>query len=141
MSNYYNLTDETISIFKTVFEKKAFPSNIGLQFIGSESQKELIKIVKIPDTFSFILEKELLVIINDEYMSVFDDESIKILMEQQIDRVTVNMESGKIKMIKPDLTTFSGLINKYGLEKIKKANNLEDLYTEQKEDLEENFLA
>jgi hypothetical protein len=141
MSKFYNVSDETISTFKSIFSKKSFPFNVGFQFVGSESQKTLIKISKIPDQFAFILEKELLVTINDELMGVFEDESIQILMEQEIDKISVNMDTGKIKMIKPDLTTFSGIINKYGIEKVAKANKVEELYAEQKQDAEEDFLA
>jgi len=39
------------------------------------------------------------------------------------------------------LTTFSSLINKYGIDKIAKANKVEELYAEQKMDQEEDFLA
>jgi hypothetical protein len=141
MSKFYTVSEETISTFKTIFNKKSFPFNVGFQFVGSESQKNLIKISKMPDQFAFILEKELLISINDDLMSVFDEESIQILMEQEIDKISVNMDTGKIKMIKPDLTTFSGLINKYGIEKVAKANKVEELYAEQKQDAEEDFLA
>ena len=34
-----------------------------------------------PDQFSFVLEKELLVQINEDLMTVFDEESIQILFE------------------------------------------------------------
>ena len=121
-----------------VFSKKAFPFNVGFQFVGSESQKNLIKITKMPDQFAFLTDKELLVSINDELMSIFEDESIQILIEQEIDKITVNMDTGKIKMVKPDLTTFSGLINKYGIEKIAKANKVEELYSQQKKDGQED---
>jgi hypothetical protein len=140
MSKFYNLTEDTIQTFKEVFTKKSFPFNIGFQFIGSESQKNLIKISKISDQFSFLLEKELLVSINEALMLVFDEESVQILIEQEIDKISVNIDSGKIKMIKPDLTTFSSLINKYGIEKIAKANKVEELYAEQKQDAEEDFI-
>jgi len=141
MSKFYSLSDETIGTFKSIFNKKSFPFNVGFQFVGSESQKNLIKISKMPDQFAFILEKELLISINDDLMSVFEEESIQILMEQEIDKISVNMDTGKIKMIKPDLTTFSGLINKYGIEKVAKANKVEELYAEQKQDAGEDFLA
>jgi hypothetical protein len=141
MSKFYSLSDETIGTFKSIFNKKSFPFNVGFQFVGSESQKNLIKISKMPDQFAFILEKELLISINDDLMGVFEEESIQILMEQEIDKISVNMDTGKIKMIKPDLTTFSGLINKYGIEKVAKANKVEELYAEQKQDAGEEFLA
>ena len=140
MSKFYNLTEDTIDTFKSVFTKKSFPFNIGFQFIGSESQKQLIKISKISDQFSFLLEKELLVSINEALMLVFDEESVQILLEQEIDKISVNIDTGKIKMVKPDLTTFSSLINKYGIEKIAKANKVEELYAEQKQDAEEDFI-
>lgn len=141
MSKFYKLSDDTIGTFKSVFAKKSFPFNVGFEFEGSESQKKLIEISKVPDKYAFILEKELLVSINEDLMSVFEEESIEILIEQEIDKVSVNMETGKIKMIKPDLNTFSSLINKYGIEKIAKANKVEELYAEQKQDAEEDFLV
>jgi hypothetical protein len=73
-------------------------------------------------------------------INVFDEESIQILIEQEIDKISVNMDTGKIKMVKPDLNTFSSLINKYGIEKIARANKVEELYTQQKEDNQGDFL-
>lgn len=134
MSNFYSLQDDTIQHFNAVFKKKAFPVDMRFQFLGNSKQKKLITISKIPDSYGFILDKELLVSINEDIMAVFDEESIGILIEQEIDKISINIDSGKLKMIKPDLTTFSSLINKYGIEKIAKANNLEELYTQQKED-------
>ncbi len=140
MAKFYNISEDTIQTFKSVFNRKSFPLNVGFQFIGCESQKNLIKISKLPDQFSFLLEKELLVTFNEDLMNVFDEESISILIEQEIDKISVNMDSGKIKMVKPDLNTFSSLINKYGIEKIARANKVEELYAQQKEDSQEDFL-
>jgi hypothetical protein len=137
MSKFYNLTDDTVQKFKQVFNRKSFPFNIGFEFVGSESQKNLIKIQKLPDHISFLLEKELIVMINENLMNVFDSESIDILFEQELDKISINMDSGKIKLIKPDLTTFSSLINKYGIEKIARANKVEELYQQQQKDNQE----
>jgi hypothetical protein len=140
MSKFYQLSEETIDDFMRIFNKKAFSINIGIEFIGSESQKNLIKISKLSDQFSFILSKDILVTINEDLLSAFDDESVEILIEQEIDKISTNIETGKIKLVKPDLTTFSGLINKYGIEKIARANKVEELYSQQKEDQEEGFI-
>jgi hypothetical protein len=48
-------------------------------------------------------------------MSKFDDESIDILLEQEIDKISFNIETGKVKLIKPDISTFSSLIKKWGI--------------------------
>lgn len=141
MSKFYNLSDDAIEKFNSVFKKKSFPVDVKFQFIGYESQKTLIKISKVSDQFAFILDKELLISMNEDLMNVFDDESIQILIEQEIDKVSINIETGKIKLIKPDLTTFSSLINKYGIDKISRANSIELLTSEQRQDEEDEFIV
>ena len=75
-------------------------------------------------------------------MNAFDDESVTILMEQEIDKIYINIETGKMKLIKTDLNTFSSLVNKYGVEKVARANKVEELYQDQKRDArDEEFIA
>jgi hypothetical protein len=106
--------------------------------MGNEKQKELIKVSKITDQYAFLLEKELLVSINEDLLNVFDEESVSILLEQEIDKININIDSGKIKLVKTDLNTFSSLVNKYGVEKVARANKVEDLYHEQKKDAQQD---
>ena len=143
MDNFYEVSEDTIKTFFEIFNKKSFPVSIGFQFIGNEKQKELIKVSKIADPYAFLVKKEILVSINDDLMSVFDEESITILMEQEIDKININIETGKIKLVKTDLNTFSSIVNKYGVEKVARANKVEELYQEQKKDAktDEEFIA
>lgn len=139
MSKFYEVSDDATQQFYKVFNKKTFPIQVGFQFIGSEKQKQLIKVSKLSDPYVFLLNKEILITINEDLLNVFDEESIGILIEQEIDRISIETESGKIKLIKPDLTTFSALITKYGVEKVAKANQVEELYQQQKADGKEEF--
>lgn len=141
MSKFYDVSSDTQDTFFKVFNKKTFPLSIKFQFVGAEKQKSLIKISKLPDQYSFLLDKELLIQVNEDLMSVFDDESVTILIEQEIDKISVDTQSGKIKLIKPDLTTFSSLISKYGVDKVAKANQIEELYQQQVKDGKEEFIA
>jgi hypothetical protein len=143
MDNFYEVSEDTIKTFFEIFNKKSFPVSIGFQFIGNEKQKELIKITKMADPYAFLVKKEILVSINDDLMSVFDEESITILMEQEIDKININIETGKIKLVRTDLNTFSSIVNKYGVEKVARANKVEELYQEQKKDAktDEEFIA
>lgn len=140
MDKYYKLDEDTITFFNNVFSKKAFPVKIDFEFIGNSKQKGLIKIAKIADQYEFLLEKQLIISVNEELFDAFDDESKTILFEQEIDKLTIDVDKGKIKMIKPDLNTFSGLISKYGIEAISRANSLEITAVQQKEDMESDFV-
>lgn len=142
MERFYELSEDTVSEFNEVFFKKAFPVTIKLQFIGDTKQKTLIKITKLPDDISFILSKEVKVIINEDLLNSYDDESIQILFEQEIDKIDINIETGKIKIKKTDLNTFSSIVNKYGVDAVARANKVEELYQEQKKDAnDEQFIV
>ena len=138
---FYEVDETTEELFMNVFNKKSFPVNVGFQFIGSSKQKQLIKVAKISDDYAFILKKELKVVINEDLLDVFDEESVTILIEQEIDKININMESGKIKLVGTDLNTFSSIVNKYGVEKVAKANGTQELYAEQKKDMDEDFIV
>lgn len=143
MDNFYQLSEDTISNFYEIFNKKTFPVSIKFQFLGDEKQKELIKLKLITPNFSFITQKDLLVTINEDILAAFDEESSTILFEQEIDKIHMNIETGKIKLVKTDLNTFSSLVNKYGVEKVARANKVEELYKEQQKDAaqDEEFIV
>lgn len=143
MSKFYKVESDAKDKFYDVFNKKSFPVSIKFEFLGCETQKKMIDISKVPDKYAFITEKDILVLINEDLMNVFDEESITILIEQEIDKINMNVETGKIKLIKPDLSTFSSLINKYGVEKIARANKVEELYQQQVKDgkTDEEFIV
>lgn len=143
MDRFYELSEDTISDFYNIFNKKAFPVSPKFQFIGDAKQKNVISITKITDKYAFLLQKELLISINEDLMNAYDDESVDILFEQEIDKVSINIESGKIKLIKPDLSTFSALVNKFGIEKVARANKVEELYQDQQRDAksDEEFIV
>jgi hypothetical protein len=131
---YYEVDSSTEELFLEVFNKKSLPVNVKLLFQGNSKQKQLIKVSKISDQYAFALGKELLISVNEDLLNVFDDESVTILIEQEIDKININMESGKIKLVGTDLNTFSSIVNKYGVEKVARANKVEELYHEQKVD-------
>lgn len=137
---YYELSDETVKIFTDIIKSKIL-TDISFEFIGNDKQKAPIKISKISEQFEYLLGKNVLVSINEVILTDFEDESIQILFEQEIDRVTIN-EKGKIKLVKYDVNTFSSLIDKYGMDKISKANQLSVLTSEEisRKQKEINFL-
>lgn len=131
MDRFYDLSQDTIDDFYNIFNQKSFPISLNYQFIGDSKQKTLIKITKVADDYSFILQKELKVSINEDLLTAYDQESITILFEQEIDKININLDSGKVKLLKTDLNTFSSLVNKYGVEKVARANKVEELYQDQ----------
>jgi hypothetical protein len=138
MDNFYELSQDAKDKFFEVFNKKSFPIPLKFLFQGDEKQKVLVKVAVIPPKYAFSIEKELLLTINETILDAFDEDSVTILFEQEIDKITMNIETGKIKLCKTDLNTFSSIVNKYGVEKVARANQVEELYQSQQKDAKED---
>ena len=97
------------------------------EFIGNSKQKKLIAITKIAEDANFLYDKDVKVSINEALMDSFDEDVRTILIEQEIDKIGIDLKTGKIKFLKLDVefSASSGLINKYSLEKVAKANGVE----------------
>lgn len=134
-SKYYELDQDVVDHFMRIFNSKSFPVNIKFQFIGASKQKELIKIKKIADDYAFLLDdKEILVSINEDIYHAMDDEILDILIETCIESISIKIDTGKITLTKPPLQTYPSIVNKYGVTKVGRACQVEELYEEQKQD-------
>jgi len=134
-SKYYELYQDVVDHFMKIFNSKSFPVNVKFQFIGVTKQKELIKVKKVADDYAFLLnDKELLVSINEDAYHDMDEEILDILFETCIESISIKIDTGKITLGKPTLRTYPSILNKYGVDKVSRACQVESLYEEQKED-------
>jgi tRNA(Ile2) C34 agmatinyltransferase TiaS len=141
-NKFYEISEETVNIFMEIASQKCF-NEISFQFIGCDTQKTLIKISKLSEQYEFLLNKHILVSLNELLLHKFEEESIHILFEQELDKIHFNIETAKVKLIKTDINTFSTLIKKYGIEKISKANQLAEITAEKmvSNDFENDFIS
>ena len=146
MADFYDVSDEIQSQFKEIVEKKSLTTSIKFLFVGSEKQKQLIKISKIKDELSYALnDASILVTINEDIHTAFfntqDMELVTILFEQEVDKIHVNDRSGKVSIKQPSLKVSPGIINKYGIDAVARANQVEELTIQQNEDKTGEFIA
>ena len=135
--NFHEVSAEAEEIFNNVTSKIALPFTVNFKLISNEKQKCLVLISKISDVYSYLTGHHVLVSFNDSYISALDDKAKEILIQQELDRLKFNMKTGKISMGSPELSTSVGVIKKYGIDEVARANKLEELYDEQKSDDEQ----
>ena len=140
---FYILSEDTINDFMEVFDMKSFPVDVKFEFIGNSKQKKLIAITKIAEDANFLYDKDVKVSINEALMDSFDEDVRTILIEQEIDKIGIDLKTGKIKFLKLDVefSASSGLVQKYGLDAVAKANGIEFLVIEQKQDMDADFIV
>lgn len=136
MENRYTETSEDVKEkFLEIYRKQEVFSGVRFSFTCDVKQKKLITLSKINDKYKFFMESDILVVINEALYEKFDDLDIKVLFEQEISTIYIKGETDKITFIKPDVVTFSGILQKYGIEVVTRALQVENLSVSQQEDL------
>jgi len=131
---YESLSDEIIAYFKGIEKAFAMPMDIKFVFVANSKQKKLVKVTKISDTFSYLLDADILVVFNEDYFNNFDDQTKQILVEQEIDKIEFDLEKGTISIKEPEINTSCGIIEKFSLKLVENANRLQKEYEKQKKD-------
>lgn len=131
---FHELADYIEDFFNEMKQKLNLAVDIKYAFQANDKQKSLVVIKKVPDNYAVLIKADLLVTFNEDYYDAFDEESKKILIDQELAKIEFNMEKGTLKISKPDLVTSSAIIKKYSLESVERANQVRDLYINQQLD-------
>lgn len=140
-NRYSETSEDVIENFMGIVRKKAEIGDLRYKFLTDIKQKVLVKISKMSDKHVAAFEKDIFVVINEDMYDKFEDEDVKILLEEEIDKIFVNNETGKITFRQFDMQTFSGIISKYGMDKVSKAKQIEVLSHEQTLDMDSGFTS
>ncbi len=138
MERYYSLSEDVLEVLNTYVSKfLATTVRLNIVFLGDSKLKKLIKIKKYNDEDRFISGNDIKIIINESIWDLIesdDQKAIEILIKEEFDAISVNLETGKIKVDKPRFNTNKNLIEKYGYDIVSRAKELEELALSQAED-------
>lgn len=133
-NKFYELSEDTLELIQGLVSKMALPFNLRIKYMGNSKQKQLVKLQKVSDVFSHITNIDLLMFVNEDYYIRLEEKNAEILIYQELDRLQFDIEKGTFKIAKFLLQTNPGVLKKYGIDAVAEANQLSDLYTQQKAD-------
>ena len=137
MEKFYLLDDETVLKLNELNSKYVnSPIRLENKFIGDNKLKKLIKIAKVSDAYTFLYKDQVIVYVNESlWDAMYDDiDVIELLVREEFNSLCINTESGKIKIEKPSFMSSNSIIERYGVENVKRAKDMEKLCIEQAED-------
>ena len=134
---FYDLDQDTLDIINGIIDNMALPFSLRIKYIGNGKLKTVIKLQKLSDYMVHMTGYDLIIFVNEDYLSALEDNSSTILMHQELDRLEFDINKGTFKIAKYPLQTTEGVLQKYGIEAVAQANQLSELYTQQKKDSDE----
>ena len=132
---------DIVEFFDTIFAEKSYPINFNFLYQTNNKLKALLKLMRIPDHLQVAMKKDIIVQFNEEYFDNLDDDTKKILIEQELDKIEFDNEKGTFKIAKSDLTTSKGVVHKYTFDVVENALELEKLFEQQLKDKEKEEKA
>lgn len=138
---YHELADYIIEYFKELEKKLNIPVDVKSVYQADDKQKTLVSVSKINDKYSILLKADILVSFNENLFDAFDDEIKEILIDQELALVQFDYEKGTVKLGKADFVTSYGIIGKYGVEAVERANKCTDLFIQQQSEKEKEEKA
>ena len=127
MEKFYLLDDETVLKLNELISKYVnSPIRLEYKFIGDNKLKKLIKIAKVSDAYTFLYKDQVIVYVNESlWDAMYDDiDVIELLVREEFNSLCINTESGKIKIEKPSFMSSNSIIERYGVENVKRAKDM-----------------
>lgn len=117
MSKYRKPSEDLVKLFEEVLSKTSIPQWVEFEILCYEKLNDLYKISKLNDAIEAITQLNFLIIINDEIFDGLDEQQQYIVLDECLTGVSVN-ENDVVSLKKPDITTYSGVLQKYGDNKV-----------------------
>lgn len=118
MANYLEVSSETKKLFMSVLGNSSIPQFVEFELLCNNKQKQLYKIMKLNDLVETLTDGiNFVIVINEEIFDELTDGQQKIALDECLAGIHVN-ENDVISLEKPDFSTYTGVLEKYGHEDI-----------------------
>ena len=107
---------ETEELFIKVLNETSIPKSIRFELISADDMKEVGKVAKGNEILKYMTDIDIIVLLNEHIFDKLAEDQKRMIIEELLAQVYWDSNSGKIKLIKPDVNTFSLLIKKYGID-------------------------
>lgn len=118
MTKYENVSEEIQKVFNSVLNNTTIPQWVVFGLKTNDKQKKPCIIRKNDDLYENLTNGlNFVIIVNEEILDQLDEKSQKIVFDECLAGVTVS-DSDVVGYAKPDFTTYSGVLEKYGHDEI-----------------------
>lgn len=119
MAKYSEISSENKELLNEILDQTSIPQWVVIEALNNDRQKEIYRINKANDILETLTNGVNFVIILNE--SIFDqltEEHQKMILIECLSGIIYDSEKDTLSLNKPDFTTYSGVLQKYGHEEI-----------------------
>lgn len=117
MAKFEEVFDDTRILFTNFISKIDSLNNVNVNILSVNKLKEIGKVSKANDLLKYETTYDVYIFLNERVFEQLSDEQKTMVVEELVAQIYFDAEKDKVVIIKPDFTTFSLLLEKYGSEK------------------------
>lgn len=117
MSKYTDVFKDTQEIFDKLIITSGLNHLISIKVLANNDLKTIGETKKLNDLAQHLSKEDVVIVLNELIFEQLPEDFKLMQAEELIAPVSVDMESGKVTITKPDISTFSTILSKYGFSK------------------------
>lgn len=134
MATYETPFEDVEQLFKTVIREAHLENDLVITVISNNAAKKIFEVQKASDLVKFRTEDDVFIIINETIFEQLTEEQQRIIAEQAVTYISYDSDKGKVVITKPDFIEHTGILEKFGFEKINVLKeSIKSLYDADKE--------
>lgn len=135
MAKYTEPFDETREVFDEVITTQMLDLNVNFKILADNRQKDIYKIFKANDLVKHMTNNDVVIVVNEAIFDKLEVAQQHMVAEEATAGIHYDLEKEKLIIKKGDITTFSGLLRKYGYDKYEVLlESIKTLYDADKEE-------
>jgi len=116
MAKFEDIYETTQNTFNKALDNTMLPQFVEFKLLSNDKQKQVIKVFKAGEILNHMTNVDIFIVLNEGIFDQLEEEQQLLVVEEAIAYVYYDGERDILKILKPDLTTFSGIITKYGID-------------------------
>lgn len=117
MAKFDDVFEDTQALFDTHLKQIDNLNEVNIKILANNRLKQIGKVVKANDLLKHMTDEDIVILINERIFEQLEVEQKKMTVEELVAEIYFDAEADKVKIVKPDINTFSLLLSKYGYDK------------------------
>ena len=114
---YEKISYETQALFNKTITNSTLPSFVKIKILDNTKIKDNGKVTKAGEIIKFLNDFDIIIQVNEIIFSQLEEEQQQIIADELVAQIYFDQEKDLIKIIKFDVNTFSGIIQRHGIDK------------------------
>lgn len=117
MSKFSEISEDVSKYFFNIFDKQTTLGHyVTVKLLNNDQLKHLIEVKKFTEPVAYLLNKEILISINEKVFDLLEDKQRELLILEALQSIEYDSEKDQLKLATPDVQTYSPIIKKYTID-------------------------